>query len=103
MDFFTPEIIVEIIVLAVIGIELFSLYWYFKFYHGTDKRIREAINRQCEKSDALIKVLDEHISKLDSHLSKLDGHMELYTDYMRKLDSHMATIEENIHSKKDES
>jgi hypothetical protein len=79
--------LLELTVLAAIAIELFSLYWYSRFYHTIEDRVREAIDRHLEKSNVLIKILDEHIDKLDAHTSKLDEHIKIYTEHMSKLNA----------------
>jgi hypothetical protein len=85
--------LLELTVLAAIAIELFSLYWYSRFYHKIEDRVREAVDRHLEKSNALIKILDEHINKLDIHTSKLDEHIKIYEEHMSKLDAHLMPEE----------
>jgi hypothetical protein len=64
--------ILEIIDLIAISIELLALFIHTKIDHKLDEHIKE-VNKHLEKSDELIKILDEHVVAFDGHISKLEA------------------------------
>jgi len=98
LDFFGG--VLEITVLIVIGIELLSLYWYSRFYHKINANIREAVQKHCDTSDALVKALKDHVDKVDEHVIKLDEHISLYTKYMETLNKHVLMLEDMMRNTK---
>lgn len=88
MDFnLALELVLEITVLIVIGIELLSLYWFSRFYRKINENFCEVVQSHLEKSDELTKILQEHVDKLDKHVNKLD-------EYLITINKHVLTLEE---------
>ena len=64
--------ILEIIVLIAISIELLALFIHTRLDHRLDEHLKD-VNKHLEKSDKLIKTLDEHIIEFNGRLSKLEA------------------------------
>ncbi|MEM2111439.1 MAG: hypothetical protein QXX08_06135 [Candidatus Bathyarchaeia archaeon] len=85
----------EILILVAISIELYALYVHTK----TDSRIDEHINNtnmRLERSDELMKLLDNHMLRLSEHMLRLDEHMNKINEHIDKLSEQMVRYSEDV-------
>ena len=87
--------VLELMVLGAIAIELFALY----YHNRTDNRIDDHIletDRRLEKSDTMMKIMDDHIYRINDHIIRLDEHMNKVESHISVLDEHLIRHHEGL-------
>jgi hypothetical protein len=89
------EGLLEILVVIAITIELYALYNHSKLDSRMDEHISNT-NMRLERSDEVMKTLDNHMLRFDEHMIRLDEHMNKVNDYIDRLSEQMLRYSEHI-------